>query len=642
MKHREQRDLQRMEELILEAVRHILRHRDLDRFLTWAKERIPEALGVDDDFSIDDERRLATLLGLGIWNALPRPDNDFRPLPAPQPEERDPCPCGSREAFGDCCAHAGDVPELPAELFWELLLDELPEAEVQRALRCGMVPEPLLAKVADRWLGIDRPGRAVALLEPLFQGDDLTRLDAAFEPALDVLCDAYDALDHWKKKQTFLLRVTEVGSRPLKAAAWQRLSIMFIDESEFEYAFEAFEQAQRYGPESPGTALLEITLLAAQHRDDHARSRALFWRHKLRRAGVDGAGIMEFLERAAIDPQEALVASQAEAMDPLLLDLRAWIEGIDERPPAALEVTALPDPLDSVDTRQLPLFDELPLPRGVRGSGAFGTLRAGRELRRLEHAWHLAFEAEKPASTALSGIGVEAVWEQDNWLRLLQAHPECSDSLDILDDIATALYEHPDSSLPWIAHVLLLPLLERAERIIRLSVRDSGVQCLPWSDLRNRPALRLLFRLYLQLAESSERRRAVEVLELLLALNPRDNHGVRAELMNYYLRGREDEKALALARQFPTDALADLAYGEVLALYRLGEQERAERVLHQAVDRLPRIPRFLLRKRVKRPALSAGGFTPGGDDQAWLYRQAMRDVWEAEPGLLAWMKNLTA
>jgi hypothetical protein len=100
---------------------------------------------------------------------------------------------------------------------------------------------------------------------------------------------------------------------------------------------------------------------------------------------------------------------------------------------------------------------------------------------------------------------------------------------------------------------------------------------------------------------------------------------------------------LELARRFPNDVLADLAYGEVLALYRLGRQELAARALSSAVDRLPRIPRFLLRKRIKRPALADAGFTPGGEDQAWLYREAMRDVWEAEPGLLSWMKKrLTA
>jgi hypothetical protein len=112
--------------------------------------------------------------------------------------------------------------------------------------------------------------------------------------------------------------------------------------------------------------------------------------------------------------------------------------------------------------------------------------------------------------------------------------------------------------------------------------------------------------------------------------------------MNHYLRGGEDARALTLARRFPDDLLADLAYGEVLALYRLGEQERARAVLRTAVDRLPRIPRYLTRKRIKRPRPSPLGVTPGGEDQAWMYREAMRDVWEAEPGILRWMKRVTA
>jgi hypothetical protein len=112
--------------------------------------------------------------------------------------------------------------------------------------------------------------------------------------------------------------------------------------------------------------------------------------------------------------------------------------------------------------------------------------------------------------------------------------------------------------------------------------------------------------------------------------------------MNHYLRSGEDEQALSLARRFPDDALADLAYGEVLALYRLGEQERARAALRTAASRLPRIPQYLTRKRIKQPRLGPLGATPGGDDQAWMYREAMRDVWEAEPGLLKWLKRVTA
>lgn len=641
MNYSEQRQPQGMEQLLQEAVRHILAHRDLDAFLAWMRESIPAAVG-EDDLTDEDEHRLATLLGLGIWNATPRPDNHFRPMTAPMPDPAAPCLCGSGARYDDCCAQQVDGAALPPELIWELLLEDLSDAELQRALRLRAVPRLLFAQVADRWLASDRPGRVVALLEPLFDSE-LTALDETFESALDALCDAYDALDHWKKKQGFLLRVTDEGCPALKSAAWQRLSIMFIDEGEFDYAFEAFQQAQHSGPDSPGTALLEITLLAAQHLDEHARARALFWRHKLRRSGEAGEGIMQFLELACTDPQNALLSSQAGAMDPMLVRLRAWIEQSVEREPALPGIALFDDPLEDGDSRQLPLFDAADLPSPPSGArGRFAALITGPALRPVERAWHRVFQASKPFSKRLIAEDGELAWQDDAWLDFLEAHPQAADSPDILDDIATALYDHPESSLPWVARVLLQPVLERAETLLSSLNAIADIERLPWSDERNRPMLRMLFRLYLLRAESGERRAAADVLERLLALNPRDNHGIRAELMNHYLRGGEDAKALELADQFPTDVLADLAYGEVLALYRLGQQDRAAHVLHDAVGRLPRIPRFLLRKRIKRPTLSPGGFTPGGEDQAWLYREAMRDVWEAEPGLLAWMKKQTA
>jgi hypothetical protein len=632
-----------MDDLLSEAVSTILRQPDPEHFLRWGRHRIPLALAGVESLDADDARRLAALLAQAIWNALPRPDLGFRVSPLAEPAPSDPCRCGSGAPYGDCCQAAGEVPVLPPEILWDPLLDQLTEAQLQAAVHSGSVPRPLLAKVADRWLTLERPGRAVGLLEPLFDSD-LDALDEAYEPALDILCDAYDALDHWKKKQAFLLRMTESAPASLKSAAWQRLSVMFIDEGDFDYAAEAFSQAQRHGPEHPGTALLEITLLAARHRDDHARARAEFWQHKLRRAGHDGSGIYEFLARAREDPQQALMTSQAGSIDPALLRLRDWLAGLDGRALPNLVLEPIDDPLTCGDSRQLPLFDPelLPLPASTERGGPCAAVLPGRGLASVERGWRQVFPAGKPLSTLLAGPEHERVWLSDDWLDYLAGHPQAADSLDVLDDLATALYAHPESSLPWVARVMLDPVLQRAEAIVRHALGPDSPGALPWTDPRNRPALRLLYRRYRQHVDAGDEPHATDLLELLLALNPRDNHGVRAELMNHYLRAHEDEKALALARRFPTDALADMAYGEVLALYRLGQQERAALVLHKAVDRLPRVPRFLLRKRVRRPALRPGGFAPGGDDQAWLYREAMRDVWAEEPGLLAWMKKLTA
>jgi tetratricopeptide (TPR) repeat protein len=643
MMHTETTDPQRMEQLLRDAVAQIAADGDLNRFIDWSRTNIPIELGVDAELAEGEARRLGTLLGVAIWNATPRAENDWLPLAVRRPESSAPCFCGSGVPYQDCCEPLGPLPELPVDLIWDLLIDELSADALQDAMRSQSVPDPLLAKVAERWLEHGRPGRAAAILEPLFRGD-LAAMDGRFEPALDVLCDALDVLDHWRKKQALLLRVTDEGSRALKAAAWQRFTMMFMDEGEYGYAGEAFEQALRHAPDSPATALLEITLLAARHEDAHAKARAQFWLHRIRRLGDADNGLLAFLELAMVDPQEALVSNHASAMDPKLVQLCQWVRPLSALRPTSYRLEPLDHPTQAGAGVQLSLFpQERYLERSPAPRGGVAALLPTHSMRQLEREWRRVFPASKPYSTQLSALDDGGVWETDGWFQLLSSQPEAANSLDILDDLATALYEHPESSLPWVEHALLGPICARALAVIDATLADTGVVSLPWSAERNRPALRLIFRAYLHEAEAGRDEAAAALLERLLTLNPQDNHGARAELMNHYLRAHSDRRALELARRFPNDALADMAYGEVLALYRLGEQEHAARVLSRAVDRLPGIPRFLLRKRIKRPALDGTGFTPGGEDQAWLYREAMRDVWAAEPGLMSWMKKrLTA
>ncbi len=646
-------DTERFEEVIQRSVRQILLVPDPDSFLDWARAHLPEMLGLSGaQFGEVERRRLANLLGTAIWNATPQPSCAFQTrLMTPRPPE-EPCSCGSGSRYGDCCGAFEDLPELSSDLVWEILLDELPEHGLRDALALHAVPEPLLARIADRWLSQDRPKRAAALLEPLFAGS-LEELDGEFEPSIDILCDAYDRLDHRRKKEAFLDRICNEGSRPLRAAAWQRRCTMAIDEGDFPAAASAFTAALRSDPDNPGTAILEITLLAAQHKDWIARERARFWLLRFRQVGFAHPGVLEFLTHAVEDPQEALVDSHSDALDPVLLDLHDWITLIQSRPLPVYRVEPSSAHAPGWLPGQLALFDDLdaPLPDGAAENAILGQsqdapgpaqLRAPAGVRQLEAGWKAVFPAAKPDSTQLVPKEEVDLWSTPDWLDHLLANPALADSLDVLDDLATALYLHPESTLPWISHLLLRPLLERARAILDRTLPEDAPNHIPWSAPPNRPALRLLFRQYLCQIDEDEPHGAARTLERLLRLNPRDNHGVRAELMNHYLRDGQDELALALARRFPNDGLADLAYGEVLALYRLGRQDRARLVLTTAVRRLPRIPHYLTRKRIKRPRLAPAGTLPGVDDQAWMYREAMRDVWEAEPGILAWLRRLTA
>ncbi|MTW19556.1 hypothetical protein [Allochromatium palmeri] len=651
-------DAEHFEQVIVESVRHILEHPDPRDYLDWADDYIPETLGLWES-SLDPAEiaRLTRMLATLIWDATPLPSNAFQPRPLPQPAPEAPCPCGSGFAYGQCCGHLDELPQLSTELVWDIVIEWLSEDEVRAALASGAVPKPLLARIADRWLDEDRPGRVVALLEPLFAGS-LEPLDGRYEPALDLLCDAYDRLDHWRKKLALLQRVCEEGSRALQSTAWQRLGTMNIDAGDYHLAQMAFTAAQRSDPDSPGTALLEITLLVAQHKDALARERARFWLHRFRRLGVESESFMDFLEQVVVDPQEAMVNTQADALDPALVDLHDWVAVAMARPlPDYGLINRRPraQPAPATRTTQLELFDGLEAQGRRRVASDTATtggapdvmidsdrpaeLRAPAAVKRSEEFWHRLYPGGKPPSTHLALSGELDVWSEPGWLEYLLGHPELADSLDVLDDLATVLYEHPESALPWIAHALLTPVLDRAWAILEQTLPPESGRQLPWSIEHNRPALRLLFRRYLAQAQEGHADEARRTLEALLRLNPQDNHGARAELMNLYLRDGEDERALVLARRFPDDLLADLAYGEVLALYRLGREDRARTVLKTAIRRLPRIPRYLTRKRIKQPRLNPLGVTLGGEDQAWLYREAMRDVWAAEPGVLDWLKR---
>lgn len=103
----------------------------------------------------------------------------------------------------------------------------------------------------------------------------------------------------------------------------------------------------------------------------------------------------------------------------------------------------------------------------------------------------------------------------------------------------------------------------------------------------------------------------------------------------------DDVWDVELARQYPGDLHPDLAYGEALALFRLERFEEAQRALDRALDGLPRVPRFLTVERVRKPKIDPVGVRIGGDDQAWLYRKEMRDVWDATPAALEWLRKVS-
>jgi tetratricopeptide (TPR) repeat protein len=630
-------DINEADLVIVLSVQRILEVTDLHDFLRWAQETIPQVIEIPEQMTPADVRRLVTTMAVAIWNATPLPKYNFELRPV-VPAAKSRCFCGSGLRYRDCCGALSLMPGVTSEMTWEVLVHELSEAQLNTALAQNAVPKHLFVLVAERWLGDDHPRRAVTLLETLFGADkDIAALDARYEPAFDMLCSAYNFLNYGHKKELLLQRVCAEGCRQLQAAAWQQRCGMHIDERNFNAAEQAFTEALRSQPDNPNTAVLEITLLTTQNKLALAQERALFWRRSLQRTGFENELVLEFFERASTDPQAALLYTESVKSGlPLLTDLRDYLAQIGTHPLPKYRVKA--KTVDVLHRRAQSAVKKLAAPADFQ-------MRPPAPVAALQRKWEAVFPVGKPESTLLyfPPEEEEEIWEYTDWLPLFLEMPLLADSLDVLDDLATALTSYPEPALPWFHQVLLWPVLERAWAIVLQVSPPGDPREFPWALLDNQSALRLLFRRYeYQKKNNYDLPGAIVTLETMLRLNSHDNHGARAELMNQYLRGGHNELALALAQSYPNDMLADVVYGEVLVLYRLGREKEAQTVLTAALEYMPRVPHYLIRKRIKQPKLDPQGFSIGGDDQAWMYREEMLDVWTAEAGILNWLKKLVS
>ncbi|MDO3377953.1 SEC-C metal-binding domain-containing protein [Geoalkalibacter halelectricus] len=669
-----------LERLLPAAVARILKDEDPVGFRTWLAANLHDYAGeMLKSAPAEMFRAMAVSLSFMIWNALPLPGNEFRPQPLDKPERNDPCPCGSGLKYKKCCSGAPPVPSLDTMLFWPLVLQNLPEARILQAAAQGQIPLEGLTLVAMHMMDEDRAREAIEILRPHFQ--QLPKKSRPMDDmALQILCDAFDALDLRDDKLALLERVTRESPRsPLRAGAWQRLAVIRIDEDNLTDAAQALENAMRDDPDEPSSAIIELQLLARQENWALIKARAQFWLRKLNRPGYDPEAVeslVNLLEEAVENPQgvrEMLEESYEdfaarEDLDEFCVRLLDWIAKGERRPLPAYRAMEEEDGAD----------DEQQLKRRLRGMGlgdkdiaeALAMLEEQKEqlleeddlseepdeedfslilapppaLEDVETQWQRIFDLGKPFGTQEISDEDWDGWEPgkvEAWLTFLEKHPEAIDSLEIIDDLLSALFLHPAWPIAAMIFEGVTPLLGRAAAIVEQSTAGLEQPLLRWNRTENRPALRSLCRLYVLERHGRENLKEAERLALeMIRLNPHDNHGLRSELMNDLLRRGENEKALELARCYPDDLFAETRYGMLLALYRLGRLHSAQDVAEQAVEKLPLVARFLVRARAKKPKTSGYGISVGGEDQAWLYREEMRDAWQETPGALDWLKKI--
>lgn len=604
-------------------------------FLAWLRENLPRYASPGSQLGHDLElqRAFASAFGRQLWNAMPLPRRGFLAEPIAEPGRNDPCPCGSGRKYKHCCAQAPSLAALDARTLWPYVLRALSEPLRSEALRSPHLPrEAVLQHAADE-IEAGRADAAVRLLEPMFD-DPIRREDDLAAWGLDLLCDAYDARGRAKRRKRALLQ--RAASRPqrsaLRSAAHQRLACIHMDEGQPEQSWKAFRHAQQDDPGNPALGALEVQLLIGEGRQDHARERAQFFLAQMRRRGED-------LDPKTLRFYEALAADPGRALSDVLIEME---QGAGRR---------LADWLDRVGTRPLPAYRVVPV-GGAAAAEADGTspghiLSGPSGLAALEARWRKVFPLGKPFSIHPLPFGGGDAWEataENDWMTLLERHPEAFDSIDLLDDLATAAMMHPDADHSSLRDRLLRPLLMRTvailERALAAGPPGHGAVRLRWLVGENRPVLRALFRLHEGAVIAGRDEEARRLAERLLELNPDDNHGTRYWLANTLLEAGDAAACLRIVEAYPDDAAPEMGFNAALAHFQLGHGRSATESLLAADRATPRVRHYLLARRVSRPKLHEHGVTLGGDDRGWLYRENMRSTWVATPGALEWAAKI--
>ena len=433
-------------------------------------------------------------------------------------------------------------------------------------------------------------------------------------------------LGHVKKKIKLLKRVASANVE-ISADAWQRLVTILIDAEDFKGASAAFKKAMQSRPDDPNLAPLEVLLMIRQGKNDKSvKERVRFWKKRLLRLGFADDPIMGMLNDAEKDPYEAFAISLKDSHHPAFNSLQGWLSKVlsDRELPTYILASMAPGPEDHIS-----------LSDAVRTSQ--NLLVTPPSVVDAEAGWEETFAVGKPFS--VQSVAYPEAWQQTNWLTYLQQHDVCADSLSILDDLVSILDGYPQIEWFGVAKGVYGPIFERACAIIEKCLTGTD-STLPWLAMDNRSGLRLLYRRSLYFRDMEDERECSS-LEFFLRINPNDNQGVRTLLINLYLRERKDREAMALAHTYPADMLVDINFGNVLAHYRLGQLKDAESLLKKAHYEHPLVARMLWRKRVKQPALQPNSITLGGEDEAWIYRDEMRETWAATPSALDWLRKIT-
>jgi tetratricopeptide (TPR) repeat protein len=588
------------------AVRGISAEEFLDTFPTLLENIAPSLIPAD--LTASEIHQGTLMMARQFWNNLPLPDNHYQPLPLPKPERNSPCICGSGRKYKQCCLpmeHAMESSGNTLPLLPYVLL-ALPKKQL-KDVPVLHLPQDQLATAVDEWVNND-PERILTLLEPAFA--DIHKIHPKHCWMYNSLWMTYDALNKPKKKQQLLQKCLQAPVRELRAEALQHQTSILCDQGKLEQARHTFQEAMRAAPDDPHLSHLEILLLQSEGKKDLASQRADYWIQKLKRDKQnDYSGLIEVLQSMRDGKNEL----QYEVASRDFPELALWTQTIKQLPAPALHYS-------------------------LRGDDEMVEILADMALEKIQRAWQKIAPPLKPQLTQIFDTGRDNLQALAEWPQWLQQHPLAWQSFDILDDVILMFMDLPiDPAI--LNDNIIEPILNHSFALWQLLLeKKSATATVPWSFMNNRPALRLLAQMEMMHGAADQTEKQIQIIELMLLLNPTDNHGFREQLSNHLLRSNQLEKAIHLHALYTNDG-PHLQFNHALALYALGKMTQAKAAALAACHHYPELPKMLLAKNPKQPKLSPGWVTHGGKDQAWYYREAMHNEWHKR-GALEWLRKL--
>lgn len=162
-----------------------------------------------------------------------------------------------------------------------------------------------------------------------------------------------------------------------------------------------------------------------------------------------------------------------------------------------------------------------------------------------------------------------------------------------------------------------------------------------WGFIETRPFMRCMQHYADCLHLMGRVKESVAIFEEMIELNPRDNQGVRDQLMLYLIQLDEREKFKKYSKKFKDDTMTFALFNRALFAFKTeGATNKANKQLQKALKRNTFVATKLLSKKPITDLVTQ--FSLGSNDEAVYFAYFAKPIWQQTDGAIAWLKNVAS